>query len=84
LDPETSLKKAREKRDIARKQMANGIDPGENKKAVKHFGTESAADSFEVIAREWGSKKVETWRDKNNRSKRMLDGAAIIPFRKSS
>lgn len=71
--PDTSLKQAREKRDTAKKQIADGIDPSENKKAVKSSKAESAANSFEVIAREWGSKKVETWAEKNNRSKRMLE-----------
>ena len=71
--PETTLKEAREKREIARKQIANGIDPSENKKAVKESKAESAANSFEIIAREWGAKKVNDWDDKNNRSKRMLE-----------
>jgi integrase len=71
--PDTSLKQAREKRDEARKQLAKGIDPSENRKAVKSSKAESAANSFEVIAREWGGKKVDTWADKNNRSKRMLE-----------
>lgn len=71
--PDTGLLQAREKRDAARKQIADGIDPGENRKAVKSSKAESAGNSFEVIAREWGSKKVETWAEKNNRSKRMLE-----------
>lgn len=71
--PDTSLKQAREKRDEARKQLADGIDPSENRKAVKSSKAESAANSFEIIAREWGSRKVDTWADKNNRSKRMLE-----------
>jgi integrase len=71
--PDTGLKQAREKRDEARKLLADGIDPGENRKAVKSSKAESAANSFEVIAREWGSKKVNEWDDKNNRSKRMLE-----------
>jgi integrase len=71
--PETTLKEAREKRDTAKKQIADGIDPSENKKAVKQSKNESAANSFEVIAREWGQKKVNDWDDKNNRSKRMLE-----------
>jgi integrase len=71
--PETSLAQAREKRDEARKQLAAGIDPSENRKAVKASKTQSASNSFEVIAREWGAKKVETWQEKNNRSKRMLE-----------
>lgn len=71
--PETTLKDARTKRDEARELIAKGIDPSENKKAVKQAKAESAANSFEIIAREWGQKKVESWADKNNRSKRMLE-----------
>jgi len=71
--PVTSLKEARDKRDTAKKQIDGGIDPSENKKAVKASKAESAANSFEIIAREWGSKKVNEWDDKNNRSKRMLE-----------
>ncbi len=71
--PDTTLKQARDKRDTAKKQLADGIDPSAHKKAVKLSKAESVANSFEVIAREWGHKKVETWRDKNNRSKRMLE-----------
>ncbi len=51
--PDVSLKDARQRRDDARKQLANGIDPGENRKAVKAAKSDRAANSFEVIAREW-------------------------------
>ena len=34
--PETTLKEAREKRDEARKQITDGIDPNENKKRLKN------------------------------------------------
>jgi hypothetical protein len=71
--PDTTLKQAREKRDAARKHLADGIDPSENRKAVKTSKAESATNSFEVIARECGFKKVNEWDDKNNRSKRMLE-----------
>ncbi|MCQ8103549.1 integrase arm-type DNA-binding domain-containing protein [Methylomonas sp. SURF-2] len=71
--PSTTLKDARDKRDTAKKQLDGGIDPSENKKAIKQAKVESANNSFEVIAREWGQKKVETWSEKNNRSKRMLE-----------
>ena len=55
--PDTGLAHAREKRDAARKQLAAGIDPGANRKAEKVAGTDRAANSFEVIAREWLSKR---------------------------
>lgn len=71
--PEVSLKKARDERDKARKLIADGIDPNENNKARKQAKADSAANSFEVIAREWGGKKVNGWQEKNNRSKRMLE-----------
>ncbi|MDD2800447.1 MAG: integrase arm-type DNA-binding domain-containing protein [Methylococcales bacterium] len=71
--PDTTLQRAREKRDDARKLLADGIDPGENRKALKASKQESASNSFEVIAREWGARKVDTWQEKNNRSKRMLE-----------
>ncbi|WP_394753684.1 tyrosine-type recombinase/integrase, partial [Crenothrix sp.] len=71
--PDVTLKQAREKLDTVKKQIADGIDPSENRKAVKSSKAASATNSFEVIAREWGLKKVDTWADKNNRSKRMLE-----------
>ncbi len=53
--PEVSLAKAREKRDDARKLLANDppIDPSENRKASNASNKLSGANSFEVIAREW-------------------------------
>lgn len=53
--PEISLADAREKRDSARKQLANDIDPSEAKKAVKASNLEAGANSLEVIAREWAA-----------------------------
>ena len=51
--PDVPLIKARERRDEARKLLANGIDPGENRKAVKASKGLLAANSFEVVTREW-------------------------------
>jgi integrase len=51
--PEMGLKEARARRDEARKLLANGVDPGSVKKAQKAAKTERAANSFEVVGREW-------------------------------
>jgi integrase len=51
--PDTGLKSAREEHDKARKLLAQGIDPGENRKAIKSAKTERTANSFETVAREW-------------------------------
>lgn len=50
--PNISLKEARERRDDARKLLANDIDPSENRKAVKAAKVERTGNSFEVVARE--------------------------------
>ncbi|MBS0213195.1 MAG: integrase arm-type DNA-binding domain-containing protein [Proteobacteria bacterium] len=57
--PAIGLADAKDKRDKARKLLAAGIDPGAQRKAEKAAGTERAANSFEVIAREWLAK--QTW-----------------------
>lgn len=64
--PDTGLADAREKRDAARKLLAAGIDPGEQRKAEKAAGTERAANSFEVVTREWLARQtwVESYRVK--------------------
>ncbi|CDH30774.1 Putative prophage P4 integrase (fragment) [Xenorhabdus bovienii str. Intermedium] len=49
--PEMSLVDARVRRDEARKQLANGVDPSENKKVVK-VEQQQEAITFEVVARE--------------------------------
>jgi integrase len=59
--PEVSLADARIKRDEARKQLHDGVDPGEVRKAVKRARASSAANSFEAIAREWHTKFADTW-----------------------
>lgn len=59
--PEVSLKEAREKCDVARKQIASGIDPSDQRKAAKLAGAEDAANSFEVVAREWFAKYSPSW-----------------------
>lgn len=59
--PATSLNLAREKTAAARKQMANGIDPGAFKAAQKAARTERAANSLEVIAREWHAARASVW-----------------------
>jgi len=59
--PEISLLDARKRRDDARKLLANGIDPGEVKKAMKASRIESSENSFEVVAREWHNKFKSQW-----------------------
>ncbi len=59
--PDVTLKEARERRDEARKLVAAGIDPCAQRKAQKSARVERAANSFEVIAREWHERQKPTW-----------------------
>ncbi len=61
--PEVSLQQAREKRDEARKHVADGIDPSARRQVMKQMVIERAANSFEVIAREWFVKHKSNWVD---------------------
>ena len=59
--PEVSLKQARSARDSARKLLADGIDPGVQRRVAKAARVERAANSFEAVAREWYTKMAATW-----------------------
>ncbi len=61
--PDVKLAEAREKRDDARKMIANGIDPCQARKAQKSIQIEQAENSFEAIAREWHGKYSTNWAD---------------------
>ncbi|MCG5525751.1 integrase arm-type DNA-binding domain-containing protein [Ectothiorhodospira haloalkaliphila] len=63
--PDISLKVARERRDEARKQLANGVDPSEHRRAQKTAKQGKVANSFEVIAREWHAKYKPSWTEKH-------------------
>ncbi|MCU7876787.1 MAG: tyrosine-type recombinase/integrase [Candidatus Thiodiazotropha sp. (ex Lucinoma borealis)] len=57
--PDVSLKTARDRRDTARTQIADGIDPGEVRKATK--AAQADENSFEAVACEWWSKHEPNW-----------------------
>lgn len=78
--PETTLAEAREKRETARKQIANGIDPGEVRKAQKAAKQEEGANSFEAVSREWHLKFKPQWTE--NHAGRILTRLEqdVFPF----
>jgi len=55
--PDVSLRKARERRDEARQLLADGVDPGDKRKAEQAAG----AETFEAVAREWYAKHAPGW-----------------------
>lgn len=59
--PEITLAEARDKRDVAKKVLAAGNDPGEIKKAEKIAQKLSFENTFEALAREWHQHKADRW-----------------------
>jgi hypothetical protein len=59
--PDVSLKDARERRDEARKLLANGVDPGAHRKAQKAAKAARTGNCFEVICREWLEQRKARW-----------------------
>lgn len=59
--PDTGLKAARAKREELRALLADGVDPGEARKATKREEAIKAANSLEAVAREWFEKQARTW-----------------------
>ena len=64
--PDVGLRDARDRRDEVRKQLTQGIDPLQHRKATKTARTERSANSFEVVAREWFEKNRHTWADSHS------------------
>lgn len=59
--PDVKLAAGRVKRDEARTLLAAGIDPSENRKVQAAAKVALAANSFEVVAREWFAKMKPEW-----------------------
>ena len=51
--PEVSLAAARQKRDVAREQMAAGLDPAAERRAARLAEEISSANTFKAVAEEW-------------------------------
>ena len=68
--PDISLSQARERRENARKLLANGTDPGAVKQAQKSASAVQSENSFEIIAREWFARHSPNW--KENHSSKIL------------
>lgn len=68
--PDVTLAQARAKRDEARTNLTNDIDPGILKNSIKRSKKLAAENSFEAIAREWHAKFTPKWTE--DHSKRVL------------
>ena len=59
--PEITLQEARDRREDLRRMLKHGVDPSAERKAAKAATADRAANSFEVVAREWYGKNKDAW-----------------------
>lgn len=60
--PEVSLREARDRRDEARRKLAERRDPSSERKAVKKPASATGSeDAFAAVAREWLAKRAPNW-----------------------
>ncbi len=66
--PVVTLAAAREKRLKIKQQIDAGIDPAQTRRSTKHQRTITAANTFEVIAREWHANKEDNWKESTSKN----------------
>ena len=77
--PLTTLAEAREHRDTARKLLADGIDPGEQKKADRQAHKVTGM-TFEALAREWYAYNSPRWAESTARKASLYMENDMIPI----
>jgi integrase len=78
--PDVSLARAREKRDDARRLLADETDPGEHRKETKRAKLTAQANSFEAVAREWHAMKTKKKWTQSTAEKTLTQlGAYVFP-----
>jgi integrase len=65
--PAIALQEARKLRDQAKEQLRNGDDPSFEKAEQKRLVSYKAAQTFDLIAREWHSKYLDTWSEEHGK-----------------
>jgi hypothetical protein len=75
-----SLKEARSRRDESRSLLAAGIDLTANRKAINSARADRAANSFEVVAREWLAKYSPGWAENHTARMFRLFERDIFPW----
>lgn len=77
--PDLSLADAREKRAQARKTLAAGRDPGQEKQESKRQSLLSDANSFEVVASEWLENQKISWSERHYQTTRWQMETYVLP-----
>jgi hypothetical protein len=78
--PDVPLADARDRCNEARKLLRSGVDPSARRKTEKQSQADSAANSFEIIAREWFAKNKTVWVDDHSERVIRLFERDIFPY----
>lgn len=78
--PEVSLVDARQKRDLARKQLDQGLDPSLVKKEEKIKNFLETENAFEAVAREWHDHQKSGWTPRHAKYVLARIEADLFPF----
>lgn len=78
--PEVSLKDARERREEARKHIANGDDPSALKQQTKINMRINATNTFKAVADEWMSKQVKKNSEATHKRHNMILTNDLLPW----
>jgi len=76
--PVVTLLKARQMRDESRQLLIDGVDPGEQKKAVKHAQKVEGL-TFETLAREWFAYNAPRWAESTTYKAKLYLENDLIP-----
>lgn len=76
--PVVGLQQARQLRDSARQQLAEGVDPGEHKKATKQ-AQKAEGLTFEVLANEWYAYNAPRWAESSRYKAKLYLENDMIP-----
>ncbi len=76
--PVIGLQQARQLRDSARQQLAEGVDPGEHKKATRQ-AQKAEGLTFEVLANEWYAYNAPRWAESSRYKAKLYLENDMIP-----
>lgn len=76
--PDVSLRKARDRRDEARRMVADGIDPAAERQRAK--AEAKGADTFAAVAAEWLERQRPTWTEGHARTVRARLENDVLPY----
>lgn len=78
--PSITLADARQRREEAKKLLANNVDPSEIKKAQKLARHSDKVNSFEVVARAWHAVNTPRWADSHAKTTLARLEKSIFPW----